>query len=317
MNTDRNVFISWSGERSRSVAKALRAWLPIILQAAKPWMSDTEIEKGSRGISEITRALAGMRVAIRLPYARESRSTMAGIRGGRLSKSIDDKSRLCTYLFGGLSFQDVKPPLSMFQATRADKEDTRKLIHSINKAIQDAPVSESDLDELFDAMWPSLEKSLNGIAPPDQSTVFKRPTDDMVAEILDWARTEPQRRIELASDITDRIAASKSASGPTIDLAMNLNGKPLTLAVTGLPELLKPALMEVLREQVEKKAHKILAEPRFDELRGTPELRDSLKQSVSQKVDEIANCEVAEFVESGTASNSRSNTNEQVENPSK
>ena len=33
------VFISCSGEQSRSIALALRAWLPMVVQHVEPWMS--------------------------------------------------------------------------------------------------------------------------------------------------------------------------------------------------------------------------------------------------------------------------------------
>ena len=38
-----DVFISWSGERSRAAAEALRGWLPKIINAIKPWLSSADI----------------------------------------------------------------------------------------------------------------------------------------------------------------------------------------------------------------------------------------------------------------------------------
>ena len=41
-----NVFITWSKERSKAAALALRGWLPLVIQAVEPWMSDKDIGKG-------------------------------------------------------------------------------------------------------------------------------------------------------------------------------------------------------------------------------------------------------------------------------
>jgi hypothetical protein len=42
------VFISWSGSRSKQIAKILHDWLPIVLQNIEAFMSTEEIEKGMR-----------------------------------------------------------------------------------------------------------------------------------------------------------------------------------------------------------------------------------------------------------------------------
>ena len=33
-----HVFISWSGERSKALAVALRDWLPLVLHYVEPWV---------------------------------------------------------------------------------------------------------------------------------------------------------------------------------------------------------------------------------------------------------------------------------------
>ena len=42
------VFISWSGKRSKALANALKDWVPLIVQHAKPWVSDKDISAGDR-----------------------------------------------------------------------------------------------------------------------------------------------------------------------------------------------------------------------------------------------------------------------------
>ena len=202
MSDEFNVFISWSGERSKWVADALRDWLPLVLQAAKPWMSATDIEKGSRGLNEVGNKLLGMKVGIVCLTPENLNAPWILYEAGALSKTIDDKTRLCTYLLGGLQFQDVTPPLGMFQATHADKQDTQKLVRTINRAVSADPVREDNLDRLFERMWPDLEHKLTTIPKSEQVAVAKRSPEDMVTEILEIARGEADGRKSVQAQIS-------------------------------------------------------------------------------------------------------------------
>jgi len=64
MAEEHNIFISWSGERSKWVAEALHGWLPLVVQAAKPWMLAKSIDKGTRGLAEVNAGLSGMKIGI-------------------------------------------------------------------------------------------------------------------------------------------------------------------------------------------------------------------------------------------------------------
>jgi hypothetical protein len=189
MGDPNNVFISWSGERSKHAAHALREWLGTILQNARPWMSETDIEKGSRGLDEIARALEGMKVGIICLTPENLSADWILYEAGALSKTLDAKTRVCTYLLGGLESRNLKPPLSLFQWTTANKDDTRKLIGTINKHLDVTPVQESRLDTLFERMWPDLEQSLTALPTPSGGPPPARSTNEMVAEILELSRT--------------------------------------------------------------------------------------------------------------------------------
>jgi hypothetical protein len=58
------VFISWSGERSKAVAEALHDWLPNVIQTVRPWVSLADIEKGTRWNTDIASQLAECRVGL-------------------------------------------------------------------------------------------------------------------------------------------------------------------------------------------------------------------------------------------------------------
>src|SRR5690349_16026128 len=59
-----NVVLSWSGSRSREVARAFREWLPKVVQTARPWMSETDIEKGAVWSKEIAQRLGSCRAGV-------------------------------------------------------------------------------------------------------------------------------------------------------------------------------------------------------------------------------------------------------------
>jgi hypothetical protein len=182
-----NVFISWSGARSKHIATALTAWLPTVLQQAKPWLS-RNIEKGTRPLEEITCALETIEVGISCLTPENLSAPWILFEGGALSKRLGDQSRLCTYLLAGLEPKEVVLPLGMFQHTRALKDETKEMLVSLNKVIGDEPVADSVLDTTFEKMWPDLEESIEKMPAADSHVPDKRTEKDMIAEILAWTR---------------------------------------------------------------------------------------------------------------------------------
>jgi hypothetical protein len=155
------IFISWSGDWSKQVAEALRGWLPDVLQFSDPWMSAGDIEKGARWASEIARELEVTRVGVICLTPENLRSPWILFESGALSKTTED-TYVCTYLHG-LTKTDLTPPVSQFQATEAEKEDTRKLVRSINQAYSASPLSQEQCDRAFERCWPELERHLTDI----------------------------------------------------------------------------------------------------------------------------------------------------------
>jgi hypothetical protein len=189
-----NLFISWSGDRSKLIADAFYEWLPMVVQSVKPWMSSYSIDKGSRGALEMAKALDGTKVGISCLTPENLTAPWILYEAGCLSKTIDDSTRLCTYLLGGLRNQDIEPPLAQFQHTSPNEKETRALVHTINKAVGgEDPLSEKTLDAIFGQFWPRLESTLKTF-PAASAPVTKRSLEDMIAEILEYTRSETNRR---------------------------------------------------------------------------------------------------------------------------
>jgi TIR domain len=51
------IFISWSGDRSRLIAEALRDWLRLVIPRSEPWLSKDDIRKGTRWSTELATIL--------------------------------------------------------------------------------------------------------------------------------------------------------------------------------------------------------------------------------------------------------------------
>lgn len=206
MADEHNVFISWSGKRSRWAAEALREWLPVVLQSVRPWMSDSDIDKGVRWSDEVGKALEGAKIGIICLTPENLREPWLLFEAGALSKTLDARTRVCTYLLAGLEPQDVTQPLGIFQATKAAKEDTKKLLHTINRALEGETITipEINLEKLFDGMWGQMEEKLKAMPAPDEMVEAKRPLEEMVAEILEFERAADKRRQE--ADYIDQYA---------------------------------------------------------------------------------------------------------------
>jgi hypothetical protein len=194
-----NVFISWSGPRSKSAAQALKEWLPLVVPTANPFMSATDIDKGTRWREEVATALDTMKAGIICLTPENLTAEWLLFEAGALSKTYDPKTRVWTYLLADLKTQHLTDPLAMFQATTAEKEETRKLIHSINNNL-DAPVPERRVNHLFDKLWPDLEKELAAIPAPTGAAPPERSPEEMSAETLDLLRSIAPLVLDIATE---------------------------------------------------------------------------------------------------------------------
>jgi hypothetical protein len=257
------VFISWSGERSKSIAESLRYWLPKVIQAVHPWMSKEDISSGSRWSSEIYKELEETRFGIICVTPENQHNPWIMFESGALSKSID-QTYVVPYLFD-MEANQLSGPLVQFQANKTSKEGTFSLLSSINQAIGDRGLSESELEEVFEVWWNKLELKLNYTPKYKIEKKDTRTDRDILNEILVNTREQLRKEeIRLNSmrnkddGMTDVIHNLKTAvqnysSPKLISDLLNQNGTTMDLLQQQNPfskfDMPLDKMIEILDEQ--------------------------------------------------------------------
>ena len=182
------IFLSWSGDRSRAVAEVFRDWLPKVIQALEPWISP-DIGKGERWGGEIANRLEKVRVGILCLTAENLTAPWLLFEAGAISKQKD--SRTCTFLLD-VKPGDVDQPLGQFQHTVVAKADVLKLVGTLNGDLAKSgglSLKQEILLASFEKFWPELEAALKTIA---SKTVAEargaRSSEEKLDEALDLLR---------------------------------------------------------------------------------------------------------------------------------
>ena len=87
------VFLSWSGEPSRQVANALYKWLPHVLQAVKPWMSQQDIHSGAVWTPELLASLGEAKAGIACVTPDNTKAPFLLFEAGAIAKSVGQPLR--------------------------------------------------------------------------------------------------------------------------------------------------------------------------------------------------------------------------------
>jgi hypothetical protein len=178
------IFISWSGNMSKSLGEVLRKYLPTIIQGTDVFLSAHDIESGAKWAQTLSEELENTNYGILCltPYNLDSRWLL--FEAGALSKL--QGSAVCGLLIGNLKLTDIEAPLSQFQNKRFTMSGLKALLIDINKKLNKSLESET-LSLLFDTFWPQIEEEYNNvISDDDQSRHIKRSRTELelLEEIL-------------------------------------------------------------------------------------------------------------------------------------
>jgi hypothetical protein len=261
------IFISWSGERSRFVASALRNWLPLILQAIEPWMSQTDLKAGTRWNPELENELAKAVFGVTCVTPENRDAPWLLFEAGALATQVKEEAYLCPYLIE-LETSDVEYPLAQFQMKKWDAEGTLGLVRGINDALlkkePKSAISVANLENLFEALWPQLDKQYSSAPNRDSKSVQieKKDTGELVGETLEQTRDIARQlarlegKVEAINANTTRLYGGSFPVGiwPSVPGSSGLPGSlglglPIRSAPFGEGER-DPALVSLVNDRV-------------------------------------------------------------------
>lgn len=234
------IFLSWSTEPSKYIAAALKEWIPIVIQAAHPWFSPNDIERGARWSTEIAVQLEESKFGILCITPENLNAPWINFEAGALAKTLT-KTYVVPLLYN-LDPADLVGPLSQFNAARLNKEEVHKLLHTINKSL-DVPLNTDVINQSFEMWWPQLDEKLKSVPKIEAKKVNKRTDRDILEEVLTLLRSQQKLRIPT------RVLESNErevVEGMLVDFSSNLDvfkggkivfshkfGRGKILAITG------------------------------------------------------------------------------------
>jgi hypothetical protein len=221
------VFLSWSGERSKLLAIALREWLPLVLHYAEPWLSQRDISAGDRWATELGKELEGSNFGIICLTKENLSASWILFEAGALSKMLSISS-VCPYLLD-VEFSDISGPLAQFQAKKIDRESTLELIQAINgRAIN--PIDSGRLLELFELLWPAFKQRIEKIPLAQGKSEPLRSPQEILEELVVLVRTTDSRLTFIQNQMID-LQKELPSPNRSNDKGINEDMSPYTIMI--------------------------------------------------------------------------------------
>ena len=181
------------------MARAHRLLLPKLIQSIDTWMSGEDVDKGRSWSRELASVLADSDFGIICLTPENKDSRWIHFEAGALSKHFE-KAYVWTNLFD-LRYRDIEQPLAEFQHTLATKEDTKKLVKTINKLAKEQTgiyLREEHFESSFDAWWNEFEEQLGAVPVFPAEAHPPRSDEDVISETLElvrdlWRSEQPNR----------------------------------------------------------------------------------------------------------------------------
>jgi len=218
------IFITWSGLRSRKVATALHTWLPKILNAFQPWMSSADLGAGSRWVEEVGKRLDSARAGIVCLTPGNLHEDWILFETGALAKAVP-KTFVCPVLID-LEPNQVQFPLTQFQSVLLTHDGLLHLVRTLRTAVPVAEgMTEKHVDDMFELVWPKLENDISNLPEEKSAKAPDRSERDLLNELLELVRgivrveSSPSIRewdtgmVSVAMDVANSMGLQVNAGG--------------------------------------------------------------------------------------------------------
>lgn len=189
------------------MADALREWLPAVLHGIDPWVSDKDIGKGTEWFPALQGMLSKTQFCLICVTPENVHSPWIYYEVGAIALGHKD-ARIYPFLVGVDPKELGGGPLTQWQCTTPDREDTWLLIEALNKDVLDSRNSHSKLKEAYDTAWPDLDAILRPLSEAPVKEEPKDTSDD--PEQTAWTTLSDEAKTML-------VAVSKDDQGTLID----------------------------------------------------------------------------------------------------
>lgn len=174
------VFISWSGDTSRAIARQIQDWLGIIVQKADFWISQRDISPGERWALVLSKALEDCNIAIICVTQDNKNSQWIHFEAGAIARPVNGK--VVPLLFD-INSSDLDGPLSQFQSVPLNQNGMSELVRILHEDTG-TELEIKQHEKLFSQMWPMLQEQINMIKLSQQHGKTIEDPADVVDEII-------------------------------------------------------------------------------------------------------------------------------------
>jgi len=157
------IFVSWSGERSKTAALGLKTLLDDIFRDDVEVFISDYIEPGEIWARRLETELEESKFGILCLTQDNFQSPWLLFEAGAIAKKFGaDRVRVVPYMIDPLPSVADRSPLTQFQRVRADAEGTFHLVKSIN-AVCTKPQGEERLKRTFKNCWVDFGQTLDAL----------------------------------------------------------------------------------------------------------------------------------------------------------